>query len=474
MIKELKDIVGSKNVLDDQETLELYAVDHSLASPKKPIAVAKPKSAEEIQELVAFANRTLTPLVPSSSGIHFYGATLPEQGGVVVDLSGMNKILQIDTRNRKVKIEPGVTWPQLQAALKEHDQMALNPLFPHPLTSALTSSIEREPMLIPKYEYGDPVLPMQISLGNGQLFRTGTASDAHCEGAYPEGPGIDFYRFFLGAQGTMGIVSWLNIKTEYRPKHQKVWFGAFEDLEDAAQPIYKLQRRHVGNECFVLNRFMLAQLLAETSEDFETLMEDLPPYTLVMVVAGAPRRPLERIAYEEEAMHEVAASLNFEMTKTVGGVSGLGTTMLDKLRNFSEDGDYWKTKFKNTSQDIFFITTMDRAQYYTDIALGYAASAGLNAQEVGVYMQPLERGRACHLNFSLPCDATCERDLARVGDLHADLSERLISEGAFFTRPYGPWADIVYRRTTQYTKMLKELKAVFDPNNILNPGKLCH
>ena len=237
MIKELKDIVGSKNVLDDQETLELYAVDHSLASPKKPIAVAKPKSAEEIQELVAFANRTLTPLVPSSSGIHFYGATLPEQGGVVVDLSGMNKILEIDPRNRKVKIEPGVTWPQLQAALKEHDQMALNPLFPHPLTSALTSSIEREPMLIPKYEYGDPVLPMQISLGNGQLFRTGTASDSHCEGAYPEGPGIDFYRFFLGAQGTMGIVSWLNIKTEYRPKHQKAWFGAFEDLEDAAQPI---------------------------------------------------------------------------------------------------------------------------------------------------------------------------------------------------------------------------------------------
>ena len=258
------------------------------------------------------------------------------------------------------------------------------------------------------------------------------------------------------------------------PKHQKAWFAGFEDLEDAAQPIYKLQRRHVGNECFVLSRFLLAQLLSEKSGDFETLMEDLPPYTLVTVIAGAPRRPLERIAYEEETMHEVAASLNFEMAKTVGGVSGLGTTMLDKLRNLSDGGEYWKTKFKNTTQDIFFITTMDRAQYYTDIALGYAAGAGLNAQEIGVYMQPLERGRACHLSFSLPCDATCERDLARVGDLHADLSERLISEGAFFTRPYGPWADMVYRRTTQYTAMLKELKTVFDPNNILNPGKLCH
>ena len=76
--------------------------------------MVKPKNTEEMQELVKFANRTLTPLVPSSSGIHFYGATLPEQGGVIVDLSGMNKILEIDTQNRKVKIEPGVTWPQLR------------------------------------------------------------------------------------------------------------------------------------------------------------------------------------------------------------------------------------------------------------------------------------------------------------------------------------------------------------------------
>jgi FAD/FMN-containing dehydrogenase len=54
------------------------------------------------------------------------------------------------------------------------------------------------------------------------------------------------------------------------------------------------------------------------------------------------------------------------------------------------------------------------------------------------------------------------------------LSEKLINDGAFFSRPYGPWADMVYCRTTTYTAKLKELKQIFDPNNILNPGKLCH
>ena len=468
MIKELKDIVGSKNVLDDQDTLELYSVDRSLASPKKPIAVAKPKSTAQVQELVKFANKTLTPLVPSSSGIHYYGATLPEQGGVIVDLSGMNNILEIDPQNRKAKIEPGVTWQQLNEALKEHDQMALNPLFPHPKSSALTSSIEREPMLIPKYEYGEPALTMEVVLPTGDMFRTGSASDEHCQGAYPEGPGIDFWRTFLGAQGTMGIACWLNVKTEYRPKHQKCFFVGFENLGDAADPIYKLQRRHVGNECFVLSKFVLAQVIAADSQEFCKLMTALPAYVLVLVLAGAPRRPLERIAYEEEALMEIAADFQLQPGKTVGGIAGLEATMIDKLRNLSS-GDYWKTP----SQDVFFITTMDKAASYEDIAMGYAASFGLSLNEVGVYMQPLERGRACHLQFSFPCDLADEAEKDAIGSLTTELAKHLIDEGAFFTRPYGPWADMVYRRSASYTTMLKELKKVYDPNGIMNPGKLC-
>jgi hypothetical protein len=474
MITELKAIVGAGNALDGQEVLELYSKDQSLSPPKKPCAVVKPNSTEQVQELVKYANKTLMPLIPSSSGIHFWGASLPEHGGVIVDLSGMNKILEIDSLNRKVKIEPGVTWQQLQSALKEHDQMPLNPLFPHPQMSALTSSLEREPMVIPKYEYGDPVLTMQVVLPNGDIFKTGTASDEHTDGAYPEGPGIDFYRFFLGAQGTMGIVTWLNVKTEYRPTNQKAYFAAFTELEDAADPIYKLQRRHVGNECFVLNRFMMASLLCGDGGDFEKLMEDLPPYTLVLVIAGAPRRPLERIAYEEEALMEIASDLNFQPCKTVGGVAGLGTTMIDKLRNLPSNGDYWKTRIKNSTQDIVFITTMDRASHYVDTALSYATCYGLNINDIGIYMQPLERGRACHLSISLPCDLTQEKETEQIRALHTELSEQLLQDGAFFTRPYGPWADMVYRKATTYTATLKDLKKIFDPNNIMNPGKLCH
>jgi hypothetical protein len=387
----------------------------------------------------------------------------------------MNKILQIDTRNRKVKIEPGVTWPQLQGALKQHNQMALNPLFPHPKMSALTSSLEREPMLIPKYEYSEPVLTMEVILPNGDLFKTGTASAANTEEAYPEGPGIDFFRFFQGAQGTLGIITWLNVKTEYRPQNQKAFFIPFNEVKDAVDPIYKMQRRHVGNECLLLNNFLLASLLSdEWPKDFDKLMQELPPYTLILVIAGAPRRPLERIEYEEEALMEIAADFHIEPKKTVSGIAGLEATILDKLRNLPKNGNYWKTRFKNSTQDIFFITTMDRAQEFVDTTLSFASCFGLSVREIGVYLQPLERGRACHLSFAFPCDLRNQAERDNIQKLHIDLSEKLLNMGAFFSRPYGPWADMVYRRSTVYTNTLKELKKVFDPNNILNPGKLCY
>jgi len=472
--EELIKIVGKGKVLEDEAALKSYAEDFSLQPARKPMLVVRPKDRDEVQKVVKLANEQKIPLIPASSKVHFHGETIPEQGGIVVDLARLDKILEIDTRNRKVKIEPGVTWGKLQEALNEHEQMALRPLFPHPFKSALTSSLEREPMLIPKYEYAGSVLTMEVVLPTGDIFKTGTASAAKTDEAYPEGPGIDFFRFFEGAEGTMGIITWLNIKTEYLPKHQKPFFIPFSTIEEVAEPLYRLERRHIGNECFVLNRTALATLLAEDfKKEYEKLKNTLPPYTVVLVIAGAPRRPLERIAYEEEALQEIASELLFEPKKTVGGVAGLGETMIQLLRSSQSESNYWKTRYKGSTQDIFFLTTLDRVSSFQKQVFITATNHGYPADDIGIYIQPLERGRACHLEFSFPCDLSSLPEKEKMKKLIVELSEELINNGAFFSRPYGPWADMVYRKTVVYTNTLKEIKKIFDPLNILNPGKLC-
>ena len=78
------------------------------------------------------------------------------------------------------------------------------------------------------------------------------------------------------------------------------------------------------------------------------------------------------------------------------------------------------------------------------------------------------------MSFSFPCDLENEQEKESIRELCTELCKDLINEGAFFTRPYGALADMVYSKATGYATMLKELKKVFDPNGILNPGKLCH
>ena len=88
-------------------------------------------------------------------------------------------------------------------------------------------------------------------------------------------------------------------------------------------------------------------------------------------------------------------------------------------------------------------------------------------------MLPLERGRAVHCEFDLHGDPGDEQEKQRVKSLWLAASEELMRGGAFFDRPYGAWAAMLYSRTGMYTEKLKEIKQQLDPNAILNPGKLC-
>jgi FAD/FMN-containing dehydrogenase len=108
--KELAKIVGSSNVFDSPSVLEEYSKDSSFVPRVMPAYVVRPGNVEEVQGVVKWANETLTPFVPVSSGPpHFRGDTVPGVGGaVVVDLSRMSKIIRIDPRNKIAMVEPGL------------------------------------------------------------------------------------------------------------------------------------------------------------------------------------------------------------------------------------------------------------------------------------------------------------------------------------------------------------------------------
>ena len=124
----LSKIVGAANFSDDPAKLQAYATDFSYYPPGAPSYVAKPSSSEEVAEVIKCCNQNKMPVVPCSSKVHFYGATIPKEGGLVLDLSRMDKILEIDPDNRRVRFEAGVTWDKLTKELKKKGFRVIMPL----------------------------------------------------------------------------------------------------------------------------------------------------------------------------------------------------------------------------------------------------------------------------------------------------------------------------------------------------------
>jgi hypothetical protein len=479
---KLLEIVGAGNFFDDPNVLKKYAADFSLTPAGAPSCMVKPKDAQEVQKILRYANEQAIPVVPVSSDVHFNGAAIPKQGGIVLDLTRMKKVLEIDEANRRVRIEAGVMWQQLTEELAKKGMRMIMPLLPPAGRSVLTDYLEREVPTNTVYDYGEPMQSMEVVWPTGEIFRMGSASvngypDSISKGANPSGPGLDFYRFLQGAQGTMGVVTWANLKIESIPKMDKVFLAPVDDLAYAQEFLYRILPRRIGQECLLLNNIDLAAIVTENwPGDFETLRAVLPPWTLILVVSGLLRRPEEKIAYEENFLNQVIRNefRKMELQDNLPAVPGIGRKLLSVLRKpWPAEKTYWKNAWKGGSQSLFFIARPVSSPLYVDIVKREAAQHGYPMSDLGIYIQPIEHNRACHMEFTFFYNPTNSSEKARTANLYRNAALALMNQGAFFTRPYGELASMVYERASGYTMTLKRLKKVFDPKNIMNPGNLC-
>ena len=250
----------------------------------------------------------------------------------------------------------------------------------------------------------------------------------------------------------------------------------FDDPSEAIELMYKIGRKVIGYELLLLDRMNLAALLSDGSKaEIEKLKGILAPWTLILVCSGAPIRPDERIEYEEETLYEIANDLSLSNVHTsIAGLPGVERKIVEILRSaWPKDKTYWKWAYKGASQDLFFLTTLDKVPMFVDTVSTLAGQFDHAKADIGGYIQPIESGRACHCEFNFYYDPSNEEEVARIKALYEEAARATLDLGAFYSRPYGMLADLVYPRAAGYTMMLKKTKQVIDPNNIMNPGRLC-
>ncbi|MCJ7425957.1 MAG: FAD-binding oxidoreductase [Dehalococcoidales bacterium] len=483
--KKLVKIVGAGNVSHDRAILEEYSRDMSFVNTIKPDYVVKPRNGDDIAKLVKLANETLTPLVPVSSGPpHFRGDTVPGTGGaVIVDLTKMKKVIRVDRAHRVAMVEPGVTFGELIPAVEKEGLRLNMPLLPRKSKTVVGSMLEREPVVMPKYQWdiSDPLACVEVVFGSGEMFRTGQAAGPGtieeqwaAGGAQktPYGPGpAQWNRLIQGAQGTMGIVTWASLRCELLPKLEEPFLVGSSDLNKLFELVHWLIRLRLVNECLVLNNSNLAAIMAKKwPGDYADLKDSSPPWVLFFNVAGYDYFPEDRVSSQIKGISDITNRIGVEAVRAVGRVSA--AEMLKTVRRPSDE-PYWKLRYKGACHDIFFITTYDKLEGQISVMYELANEFGYPASDMGIYLQPIVQGANCHCEFNLFYDPQNPGELNHVEELSAEAVNVLMATGAFFSRPYDKSARMIVNRDAAYVEALTRVKEILDPNRVMNPGKLC-
>jgi hypothetical protein len=253
---------------------------------------------------------------------------------------------------------------------------------------------------------------------------------------------------------------------------RRLFFLPFGKIEDAVEPMYRIQRKEIGNECFILNSHDLALILAEDKDEIEILRKVLPPYVVALVLDAGEWYPEEKIGYQKEALFDLGKEFLIEPTTTLPHVPEAEARLLNIIDQPWSGEDYWKFRYKGAGASIFFLTPLRRAPEFINLMQEKAAKYDYPASDLGIYIQPKQRCHAFSLEIGLSFNPEDQAEKERIKILFDDASEALINTGAFFYRPYGSWANKVFSRTGNLSPVLKKVKGILDPNKVMNPGKL--
>ncbi len=228
--QRLKEIVGDQYVLTSDVDLMLYGYDAYLET-KRPDVVVIPENTLEVSRIVSLAYEAGVPVTARGAGTCLSGGPVPLKGGIVIHLSRMNRILEIDVPNKRARVEPGVITLDLQtAAAKKGLQYSPDPASQK--TSTMGGNVGENSGGPHCLKYGvttNHVLGLKVVLYDGTVMELG--------GKAPDKPGYDLTGVMVGSEGTLGIITEITARLIEQPEAIKTMLAIFDSVEDAGNTV---------------------------------------------------------------------------------------------------------------------------------------------------------------------------------------------------------------------------------------------
>jgi len=260
MLESLQEIAGDR-VSSSLSERCCYSSDASQVSGR-PDFVVRPANTGEVSRILLLCNERDVPVVARGAGSGLAGGASPVSGGVVLDMSGMNRILEMDLENLQVIVEPGVVAEKLNCALKPHGFF----FPPDPGSSGFCTiggMISYNSSGMRSVKYGTTrsyVLDLEVVLADGKVIHTGSRN-------LKSAAGYDLTRLFVGSEGTLGIITRAGLKVAPLPKERRLVLASFESAEAAGQAVIAVFSQGITpSACEILDRTTLKVLRLVDSE----------------------------------------------------------------------------------------------------------------------------------------------------------------------------------------------------------------
>jgi len=452
-IDALTDIVGAENIYHDKAHLRAYSYD-ATRTHYEPDAVVFPRHEEDISRILVYCNHHRIAIVPRGAGSGFTGGALPVNGGIVLAMEKhMNRILEIDMENMLAVVQPGVINKDLQRHVEELG------LFypPDPASeeySTLGGNVSENAGGMRAAKYGltkDYVMALRAVLPNGDIIRAGkrTIKDV---------AGYNIAGILTASEGTLAVITEITLKLIPKPKYAKSYMGIFPDVEAAMNAVFKSL---AGGANPVAMEFLDALVVKAVKEK---LGIELPEEAGALLIGDVDGNVPEEVAFQLEVLEESFLS-NGAQEFRVAEDPAERELIWKGRRGASPSITMYGSKKLN--EDI----SVPRSMLPEALKAIYAVG-----EKYGLVVPCFGHAGDGNIHVNVMVDGSDPDELERGHKAIREIFELVVEMGGTLSGEHGiglskaEFMDIAF--TPAELNLFKSIKKAFDPNGILNPGKM--
>ncbi len=452
-IEYLRSIVGDDNIYTDKAHKRAYSYD-ATRTHYEPDAVIFPRNEEDISKILKYCNEHRIIIVPRGAGSGFTGGALPVNGGIVLAMEKhLNKILEIDLENMIAVVQPGVINKDLQRKAEEAG------LFypPDPASeeySTIGGNVSENAGGMRAAKYGitkDFVMALRAVLPNGDIIRAGkkTIKDV---------AGYNIAGILTASEGTLAVITEITVKLLPKPRFAKSYMGIFPDVKSAMNAVFKSLASGANP---VAMEFLDSLVVKAVQEKLDV---ELPSDAGALLIGDVDGNVQEEVGFQLEILQEsfkqngavdfkIASSKKErdELWRARKGASQSITIYGSKKLN--EDISVPRSMLPKALEEIYKIG----AKYNLTVpCFGHAGDGNI------------------HVNVMV--DGSNEKELEDGHKAIKEIFQLVVNMGGTLSGEHGiglskaEFMDIAF--SPEELALFKKIKQAFDPNNILNPGKM--